>query len=294
MDSAAVKESRQVLRKVQDHLYLAHENLGVQRNTVGLVDVMLHPSSALPSLNYVTPRRNTAWVSGSMIEQGLTHMREANRILRVRYIEGLYPPPFAKTLRELGLQTEWELPLMVYLKDGFNRRPSVPVTLETLPDGVTVEAVSDRRGVQVWLAVWRQAVYDVASLGVEPLYAGPDLSALESGKQIDVLLTQADKTVGIARLSIQDDVGHLLAIALLKEVHAPELARLLQVAAVDAALKQGCTMVYASGEKDTDRQIARSLGFLDFGSIVGYVASQVESDEVRDDHILGQPVFALR
>lgn len=294
MDDGVVRESRRVLRRIQDHLFQAHSNLGVQHTSVGLVDVLYHPTSTLASLNYVTPRRNTAWVSGEMVEQGLAHMRQLNRVPRVHYIEGLFPPLFAKTLRELGLQAEWELPLMVYLKDGFNGQLPPPISTHNLPKGITIERVTDERGVQLWWYVWRNAFYDVITLGVEPLFAGRDLAALETGQQIDILMYRDGLPVGVARLSIQEQTAHLVALALMKEVRTPELTRLLQAAAVEAALAKNCTLVYAPGETEADRQIARQIGFLDFGSIVCYAATTYDTREVEDDHILGQPVFALR
>jgi hypothetical protein len=292
MDSATVKESRRVLRRIQDHLYLAHGSLGVQRESVGLVDVMHHPTSSLASLNYVTPRRSTAWVSSEMIDQGLTHMREIERTPRVHYIEGLFPPLFAKNLLDLGLQVEWELPLMAYLPDGFNGQMPPPLSTDSLPDTITIEQVKDERGGQVWGEVWRSASYDVATLGVEPLLVGQD--GVQQGQQIDLLMTRNGSPIGVARLSIQEETAHLLALALMKDVRTPELNAVLMTEAVRAAMAQGCTLIYAPGETESDRQIARELGFMDFGGIVCYAANTYTNAEVRDDRILGQPVLALR
>lgn len=293
-DEGSVRESRRVLRRIQDHLFEAHHNLGVRHESVGLVDVLYHPTSTLPSLNYVTPRRNTAWVSGAMIDTGLTYLKRLNRVPRVHYIEGLFPPLFAKTLRELKLDLEWELPLMVYLKHGFHGQTPPALTEETLPPGVTIERVADRRGVALWWFVWRNVGYDVFTLGVEPLFVGHDLNALQNGQQIDILMCRDSYPIGIARLSIQKQAAHLLALALLKEVRTPELTRLLQIAAVQAALAEDCTLIYAPGEAEGDRKLARTLGFLDFGSIVCYAATASTEHEVEDDRIVGQPVLALR
>ncbi len=292
MDSATVKESRRVLRRIQDHLYLAHGSLGVQRESVGLVDVMHHPTSSLASLNYVTPRRSTAWVSSEMIEQGLTHMRQIERTPRVHYIEGLFPPPFAKNLLDLGLKAEWELPLLAYLPGGFNGQMPPPLNADPLPEGIRIEPVTNERGGQMWREVWRGEAYDVATLGVEPLLVGQE--GVQQGQQIDILMHKGDSPVGLARLSIQEDTMHLLATALMKSARTPELGTLLLTAAVKAAVAQGCTLIYAPGETETDRQTARALGFMDFGGIVCYAASTFNTGEVRDDRILGQPVLALR
>lgn len=295
-DQSAVRESRRILRRVQDHLYYAHDNLGVIRETIGLVDVLHHEENTLASLNYVTPRRNTAWVSGDMIRQGLDYMVELDRKPRVQYIEGLFPPLFAKNLRDLNLEPEWEQPLMVYVKDGFNGGP--PPVLENRPllDGVTIEQVNDQRGIELWWYVWRNAIYDVLTLGVEPLFVGRDMASLKMGRQIDILMYRHGFPVGVARLSIQSHSAHILALALMREARTPEMTYQLQAAAVQAALERGCTLMYAPGETEADRKLCREMGFLDFGSIVCYTTASAKDAESQnyEQKIMGQPVLALR
>src|SRR5688572_3077513 len=76
---AAIKEARTTMRRVQEHLRSAHLNLGAKDEVAGFVDVIFHDSSPLPSLNYVMPRRNTAHVPGSHVEDGLKLLRKKNR-----------------------------------------------------------------------------------------------------------------------------------------------------------------------------------------------------------------------
>ncbi len=295
MDNTAVKESRRILRRVQEHLYRAHENLGAIRETVGLVDVFHHPASTLASLNYVTPRRNTAWVSADMVQQGIDYLHELGRAPRVQYIEGLLPPLFGRTLRDLHLAPEWELPLMVYAGEGFNGDVPPPAVLDKVPEDVRIEPVTDQRGIELWWYVWRNAFYDVMTLGVEPLFVGRDMAALKLGHQIDILMYRAGFPMGVARISIQEDTGHILALALMKEARTTELTRLLHTAALKAALEKGCTLVYAPGESESDRRLCRELGFLDFGSVVCYSAKpDGEGKQEEHERILGQPVLALR
>jgi hypothetical protein len=234
-----------------------------------------------------------------MIEQGLDEMKRLKRTPRVQYIEGLYPPLFAKTLHGLGLQPEWELPLMVYIKEGFLGDVPPPIKLEPMPDGVVIEPVADQRGIELWWYVWRNAFYDVLTLGVEPLFVGRDMAALKMGHQIDILAYRAGYPVGVSRVSIQDDTAHVLAMALMRESRTPEMTRVLLAASTKAALERNCTLVYAPGETDADRRLCREMGYLDFGSIVRYAANGIQGEterekEKRDDHILGQPVLALR
>lgn len=294
MDSEAVKESRRILRRVQDHLYHAHGNLGGLEESMGLVDVLYHPTSTLASLNYITPRRNTAWVSADMIQQGIDHMRGIQRTPRVQYIEGLFPPIFSKTLIDLGLRAELELPLMVYVPGGFDGVIPPPIEESALPDGIRIESINDQRGIELWWYVWRNAFYDVMTLGVEPLFVGRDMAALKMGYQIDILAYRGSFPLGVARVSIHEKTAHILALALMKEERTPEMTRALQSAVMKTALDRNCTLIYAPGETETDRRLCREMGFLDFGGIIRYSADPLETGEEKDDHILGQPVLALR
>lgn len=283
------RETRQILRRVQEHLFVAHTNLGAMRETVGLVDVFHHPTSPVGSLNYVTPRRNTAWISRTMVQQGLKHLSEYGRTSRVQYIEGLYPPQFAKSLRDLNLHIERETPVMVYRPDSVN--PGA-LTDQHMPDGVTIEQVSDQRGSELWWYVWRNAYYDVLTLGVEPLFVGREVAAIKLGHQLDFLVYRYGFPVGVARLSIQGESAHVLAMALLKEARTPPMLLALHTAVLKAALGRKTTLIFAPGETETERKLCRELGYVDFGSIVCYAAQNTNQQTTNND-ILAQPILSF-
>jgi hypothetical protein len=287
------RETRRVLRQIQDHLIHVHETLGAVRESVGLVDVFHHPTNPMPNLNYVTPRRNTAWVSSQMVKQGLDRLRALNRVPRVQYIEGLFPPLFAKTLRDLHVEVERETPIMVYKIEAKGEGATTPPSATSMPDGVTIEQVNDQRGIEAWWYVWRNAFYDVLTLGVEPLFVGRDMAALQLGQQLDFLAYRYGFPVGVARLSIQNETAHISALALLKEVRTPAMINALQSTVLKAAVEHKSPLVFAPGETDADRRQLRELGFLDFGSIVCYSAS---GDIVREEtrvNALEQPVLSF-
>ncbi len=276
------RESKHILRQIQDHLGEMHVKLGALRESVGMVEVFHHPSTSTPTLNYITPRKNTAWVSGSYLQQGLAHLAQLERLPRVEYIEGLYPPAFARTLRELGLELERETLIMVY-KPGGLAGHSTPTLLERpLPDGISIRQVNDQESIGHWWYVWRNGHYDVLSLGVEPLFVGQDMQATWTGQQLDYVLYRGGFPAGVVRVSLHKDTAHISAIALLKEIRSPAMIQILQMAAVKGALERGAKLVFAPGEKDAERRMARELGFMDFGSIVCYAAP----DEVgRGNHV---------
>jgi hypothetical protein len=289
MDESAVRDARRVLRQVQEHLFQAHLNLGAERESNGLVDVIHHPTNKLPYLNYVTPRKSTAWVSGKDVEQGLDFLRKLERTPRVHYIEGLFPPLFAKTLRDLGLAVEQETPIMIYKPDAANPLPP-PVA----PEGITTSEVKDQRGSELWWYVWRNAYYDVLSLGIEPLFVGRDTREIMLGHQIDILAYHYGFPVGVARVTIWEESAHIAGIALMKEMRTPETTKLIYLTAIHAAEQHQCSMVFAPGDSEQDRRLCREMGFVDSGSIVCYSAKVDAAAEESHELPLAQPVLVLR
>jgi hypothetical protein len=200
---------------------------------------------------------------------------------------------FAKELRTLDLKVEREVPMMVYRPTGINGTIPPAATLPEAPDGVTIQPATDQRSIELWWYVWRNAHYDVLTLGVEPLFVGRDMAALKSGQQIDILAYRQGFPVGVARVSIHDKTAHILALALMKEARTPQMTKLLQAAAMKAAVERNCALIFAPGETDEDRKLCREMGFVDFGSIVCYAAESDTAREESNDSFLDQPVLAL-
>src|SRR5262249_45429024 len=160
-------------------------------------------------------------------------------------IEGLLPPLFAKTLRDLNLHVERETPILVYKPDGINGHVPPPPQTSGLPDGVTIEAVNDQRGIEAWWYVWRNAYFGVLTPGVEPLFVGRDMAALQLGQQIDYLLNRYGFPTGVVRVSIQGETAHIVSLALLKEARTPDMIRALQAVALKGALERKAKLIFA-------------------------------------------------
>ncbi len=285
------RESRRILRRVQAHLLKSHIGMGAQHETAGLMEVVYHPHNANRTLNYSTPRQRTAWVSGGQVLQGLDYLRQRDRTARVQYIEGLFPPPFAGTLRELGLTLESETPLMVHMRDGFGGRTAPTLAEPTRPEGITLEEVTDHRGAEHWWYVWRNAHYDVYTLGVEPLFVGRTLASVAMGEHTDFIAYQRGFPVGVARLTLHDDSAHIVAIALMRESRTAAMQLYMQHVALNAALERGCSLVFAPSDDDDERRIRRrQLGFVDLGAIVCYAEKPDEPVRGSDDR-LDQPIL---
>lgn len=266
------RESKHILRQIQDHLGEMHSKLGALRESVGMVEVFHHPSTNAPTLNYITPRKNTAWVSGTYLQQGLSYLSQFDRLPRVEYIEGLYPPAFSRTLRDLGLKLERETLIMVYKPGGITGRPTPILVERPLPDGIVVRQVNDQESIGQWWYVWRNSHFDVLSLGVEPLFVGQDMQATWTGQQLDYILYRGGFPAGVVRVSLHKETAHIIALAIMKELRTPSMIQILQMAAVKGALENGAKLVFAPGEEEAERRVARELGFMDFGSIVCYAA----------------------
>ncbi|MCU0511547.1 MAG: hypothetical protein MUE40_03160 [Anaerolineae bacterium] len=277
-----------MMRRVQEHLRGIHLTLGAKDESAGFADVIYHESSPLPALNYVIPRRNTAHVPGSHIEDGLKLLRQRGRVGRVYFAEGLYPPLFIGSLRELGLVVETETPMMVY-------RPQQGVlSLPVLPPEITINRVEGQQSMGIWWYVWRNAFYDVVTSTVDPIILGQDLRSTAQGNQIDLILYRYAFAVGVVRMTVHDKSACIAARALMKDYYTPELMRLLQGAAVRMALDAGCDLVFMPGETDAERQLCRDSGFIDAGSMVCYVeSSAIAVPAAENQPAEVQPVLIL-
>ena len=271
-----IRAARQVMRRVQAHLLDAHQQMGAQVENVGFVDVIHHPTTELPYLNYVTPRRNTAWVSAQHITDGLHHLEALQREARLRFAEGLYPPMFQKALLSTGLTLEEETPVSVYTID-----PDRPFIVPYIASHYRVRQVNSAEGMGIWWYVWRNAHYDVQTTSIEPLHLGMDLRGVTLGQRIDLILYRHDFPVGVARITCHEGSAHLSAQALLREVRSEDLSLRLQALAVQAALQADCDLIFVAGSHDDERERARNLGFVDVSSMLCYAqpAPAAQSDD---------------
>jgi hypothetical protein len=297
MSDPAIKESRRRLRRVQKHLAQAQLNLGTTREQSGLVNVIYHPTNQHALLNYVSPRKNTAWVPGPEIKKGLERLRALDRIPRVTYIEGLYPPLFAKTIRDLGMVVEREAALMTYKVEGETPKDLQPVSL---PKELRYEEVTTQEGNTLWWVVWRKAGTEAVSKSIEPLHLGRTVHEVKQGRRVDLILFRKNIPIGIIRLTLHEQTAHIVALAILPTRRTPETVKLWYQVALYAALKRQSTLIFSSSPTEDEHQICRDLGFVDSGSTVCYVEVEKKTDKEKNkkedsaDEQMAQPVFVLR
>lgn len=288
MDRDEQRESRTILRRIEAHLRQSHLDMGAEEEAISFVDVIHHPVSLLPSLNYVTPRKKTAWVSGNHIEQGLDALREKERAVRVRFAEGLYPPVFVRTLRELDLHIEAETPIMVY------KKTQQPRKMANHPADITFAQATNPRDLAIWWYVWRNAYYDVAVSSVEPLLIGRDMQEIYFGRQINMVMYRQGYPMGVIKITLHEGSAHLVAHAMLKELRESDWDRVVREVALDIALNAETDLIFVTGKTEDERKLYRNIGFVDSSSIVTYAEqSDNPAQKEASDDSMAQSVLVV-
>ena len=283
------RESRTVLRRIESHLRQSHLEMGAEEESISFVDVIHHPTSSLPALNYVTPRKNTAWVSANHIQQGINTLREKERDIRVRFAEGLYPPVFVKALRELDMTIEDETPIMIY------RKTDKPHKLANSPADISFAEATSPQELSIWWYVWRNAYYDVAVSSIEPLLIGHDIQEVYLGRQTNIIMYRHGYPMGVMKLTFHEGSAHLVAHAMLKEMRESlSWDTLIREVALDIALNKGSDLIFVTGKTEEERKLYRSIGFVDTSSIVSYIGNDKQVPEQKgNDDSLAQAVLVI-
>lgn len=284
---AAIKASRQILRRILAHMEVTHFDLGVQPEAVGLVDVVYHPENHLPELNYVAPRRNTAWIPGPAVVKGMSRLREHQRPPRVIFIEELSLPVFAASLEALGLEISESVNLLACEPDDI-------APASELPDGMDCKLVDTQEGAALWRYVRENPHFDVLTAGIEPLYVGDEVRASATAATTDIILSQNGFPVGGARLTTHNGTAHICALALMREGRTPERVAWLYGSALAAAVEHDCDLIFTTIQDENELTSAHEAGFLDAGTMVCYAEAIDESSEDEIDAGMAQPVLSLR
>lgn len=259
MDNAAVKELRVLLRQVQDHLLTADALAGVRQESVGMVDVVTHPTDDSPALNYVLPRRNTAWVPAPAIEAGLHRLHEQGRAPRFQYMEGLFPPQFSDTLAKVGLAATKTLPVYAY-KPGF--MPPAGVYLPPPVVRLRVEPVKGDRATNRWQRGrdWPRLIDARATA------TGDDrLQMFRFAANIDRVPS------GFACIEVQREAGTAQIVTVALADGATGLHGLLN-RLTRAALRHGGKLVFALAD-GTAATALQALGFTEIGQLKRFAAA---------------------
>ncbi|MCA9883330.1 MAG: hypothetical protein KC708_10185 [Anaerolineae bacterium] len=282
----AIKTARVLIRQFSEHVRQRHLLLGATEDQVGFVDVITHRMTGSPILNYVAPRRNTAWVSGKHISEGLAILKKQGHPGVFMYPDVLFPPIFSNTLTELGLQHALDVPIYAY-KSG-HRTFSAPV----LPTAITIQPISQQRSMGNWWYIWRNDQFEITSSAVDPMQLAYDLHREPTANQINLVVRRYNFPIGAARITLNENSAHIATSALLHDADTIELSHLLLAYSLQHALNSGREVIFVSGLTPLQAEDALSLGFVDVGNIVCYAESATMFNNMKGQHgSLAQPVL---
>ncbi|QPC84341.1 hypothetical protein G4Y79_08190 [Phototrophicus methaneseepsis] len=281
-----IKASRVLIRRVMDHLHQRHLDAGATETEIGFVNIVAHPTSSLPILNYVTPRRNTAWVSGKHIADGLVHLSQQSRPGVFYFPDLLFPPMFHKTLEGLGLENAQQTSIVAYDANNKTFIPPVP------PTSITIQPTNAQQSMRIWWYIWRNHAYAVNTSSVDPLHLDYGMHQAKEGKQINLIVRRYNTPIGAARITLKDKTAHIATTALLREFHTPMMSNLLLANCLHYALLADNDVVFVSGLDDAQKEHTLALGFVDAGHIVCYAEAATIVTNAEGQHgSLAQPVF---
>jgi ribosomal protein S18 acetylase RimI-like enzyme len=276
MNDSTVKQTRQILRQVQSHLMEAHLYRGAEQEQVGLVEVLHHPASTTPELNYVTPRKNTAWVSMPEVMNGLKILKGHERALRVMFIEGLFIPAFGDRLSNIGLARESEVRVMALQLDPTEIETMSPDEFDsdqTMSMGTTTFInVSSRAESALWWYLWRNAHYDVVTQTAELRFIDSSYKQIADGHQLDLIMRVGGIPAGVVSLTLSADrtSAQISAFALARETRSLPHAQQLLEAVIDEAKARGISLLFFAEADVLLNTAGQALGFMDCGGIVCY------------------------
>jgi hypothetical protein len=282
MNRSEIKSYKERLRQIEDHLRHAHDTMGVQRDSIGFVEVVHHPTYVLPELNYVTPRRKTALVPGKHVEDGISSLRDHRRSARMLYVEELFPPFFGDSLQKIGLSLEDRYPLWTI-------DLTQSITPQSLPDELSVKTVINQQGIEIWSLIWRNANYQVHGTPLEPIQVGKQY--IHQNTVVDVILYNHDTPIAVARLTIHESTAHLMARALHQPIQLPNLHQCLIQVATQTAIEHDCTLLFIC-DKNIEQLLSSSdLPCQQDGNMLCYTDSIDDSFGEETHDTVEQPLL---
>ncbi len=164
--TSLIKSERQTLRAVQQHILTQKQRAGATYQQVSTVGIIYHPDSADPELNLVTPHQGVAWTRREDLDIAFQLLSDHRRYARMQYLSGLFPEAYTRQLELLGLKTETETPIWVYMPiQGPFPEEEIPFgqvkNQDAQPTDFKIEIMDSEKGTGLWLHTYRTAAYDV-------------------------------------------------------------------------------------------------------------------------------------
>jgi hypothetical protein len=262
-----IKQVRTLLRSIEAHRIQTHQDRGALHETVNMVEVLHHPTSALPELNYIMPRRGTAWVSAAALQTGIERITALGRAPHLVYLEPLLPPAFRQTLEQVGMQ--WAAESAIYAAADL-------FTASALAAGDRLLIAQTAGDVARW---WRARSRILAGTRrfrreVRQIEAIHALAA--TGRALPLLIERQGDIAGVASLELQPSLK-TARLAEFLPLHADDRAPLLR-GILHAAAARGCDLLFGAGAVFGTTDDLAVYGFAKAGRAVAYLARPVKKD----------------
>ncbi|MCS6834919.1 MAG: hypothetical protein NZ750_02745 [Anaerolineae bacterium] len=259
---AAYSAQRRLLRRISDHIHQAHLAQGAQETIQGLAMVVTTEASVDERLNYVMPRRGTAWLPENHLIDAIAQLRQQQRTPVVWYADGLFPPSFGQTMLRQGLQSQQEWPLMIY---------QGPPVLPAVLDVEQMRPLPAEQAERAWQEAQQNAtLWQVWHNPLQPLGLNASFSVW------DVAAWRGERMVMLMRASRHERSLHLMARAIhvsAQDQHDALLsacAQSLLSALYDPAQTSAADLAFVIAPSAAERKLWRELGFIDGGSLIRF------------------------
>ncbi|MDX2136619.1 MAG: hypothetical protein SF123_00870 [Chloroflexota bacterium] len=261
-----IKQVRTLLRRIEGHRIQTHQDRGALHETVNMVEVLYHPTSALPELNYLMPRRGAAWVSAAALQTGIERIIAVGRTPHIVYLEPLLPPVFRQTLEQVEMRRAAESSIYAVDVSDAPARAAGDMVLIAQTVGDVARWWRARSRILAGTRRFRREVRQI-----EAIHA---LAA--TGRALPLLIDRQADVAGIASLELQPALKTARLVEFLP-LHADDRAPLLR-GILHAAAARGCDLLFGAGAIFGTTDDLAAYGFTHLGSAVAYLASRVKKD----------------
>jgi hypothetical protein len=267
-DSEAIKHARTCLRRAEAHDLQTALDAGATHETVNMVEVIHHPTNALPNLNYLTPRQNVAWVMGSAVLEGMARLEVLGRGGRMTYYEGLLPTIFRQTLAGIGLQSISES--QVY---------ACTTPVHTIPSDIEIATTYDD------VAKWWASRYTLLTGNQDRTLEMPaQLWERVNADQLCCLSLYAGSVpLGAMCLRWHTALGSAKVVEFYVGDHAADVDYVLMAGAQAAAARRGCDLLYVAGALHHPTMLG-DLSFISVGRLLTY-SRMIRLKETEHDQL---------
>ena len=263
---------REILRQIQHELIQAQVKQGCRHQKLELLEIITHPTRTQASLNYMTPRRKTAWITEDQIDKGADYLRQLNRVPRLQFFEGLIPQVFGNTVKHVGFTLESISPMWCFDLKSPNR-PHIPDHI-LLPPLYSITKTRTLVDIGKWHLVCKSVHYGVDVWEVDRAVIQSDILQITKGFHKNLLVWYQEEPIGAVRVGMNGQDVHVQTLSLMDEHQQVEIIKAIYQAVLYIAQQNNRATVSIYPTHPTEITILESLGFVQYGVLHTYVNHQ--------------------